>query len=168
MSDRNDLTRPRLAGSTSRPLGHPIGSSYWGRPTGSHPGGSLHIERTSVPESPPVFQCSRFDREGPGRHPPKISMTFLLVTSPCGEARRFLENVVVAFQFKLSHTNPCPFAPPYFIRNRPEPSARQLPGHYFCETISVAHCAVLTRGFHHHPDDRLGAGGANQDSAIVA
>jgi len=26
-------------------------------------------------------------------------MTFLLVTSLCGEARRFLENVVVAFQF---------------------------------------------------------------------
>ena len=85
-----------------------------------------------------------------------------------GEARRFLENVVVAFQFNLSHTNPCPFATSIFIRNRPEPSARQLPGHYFRETISVAHCAVLTRGFHHHPDDRLGAGGANQDSAIVA
>ena len=106
------------AGSTRRPLGHPIGSSYWvvppDRPIWESHGGSHHIERTSVPESPPVFQCSRYDREGPGRHPPKISMTFLLVTSPRwrGQALEF-ENVLVAFRFNLRHQLDCFYLPPF-------------------------------------------------------
>jgi hypothetical protein len=35
----------------------------------------------SVPESLPGFTPIPYDLSWPGRHPPKISMTFLLVTS---------------------------------------------------------------------------------------
>jgi hypothetical protein len=42
-----------------------------------------------------------------------------------------------------------------------KPSTRQFPGDYLGEAISVAHCAVLARGFHHHADQWFGTGGAD-------
>jgi hypothetical protein len=61
MSDRNDLTRPPVGlvvhvAHWVIPLGRPTGSSHLIVLFGVYPGGSHHIERTSVPESPPVFR----------------------------------------------------------------------------------------------------------------
>jgi hypothetical protein len=53
------------------------------------PGWVGSIREASVPGSPPGFCCSRDGHGRPGRHPPNLSMTFLLVTSLEREARRY-------------------------------------------------------------------------------